>query len=78
MKQQSSRQFYRIVLAIWLTFSFGSVVLAVVSWVQLSDRLATGKQTTLARNDLNKIYQSLLDLETGERGYVITWRQKIP
>ncbi len=72
MKQQSSRQFYRIVLTIWLTFSFGSMVLAVVSWVQLSARLAAGKQVTLSRNQLNEIYESLLDLETGERGYVIT------
>lgn len=72
MKQQPSRQFYRIVLSIWLTFSIGSVVLAVVSWVQLSARRAEGNRVTGARNELNRAYESLLDMETGERGYVIT------
>jgi signal transduction histidine kinase/CheY-like chemotaxis protein len=76
MKQHSGRQFYRIVVAIWLTFSAGSVVLAIVSWTKLSDRLATGKQVTITRNELNRIYESLLDLETGERGYVITGDKK--
>ena len=51
-------------------------MLAVVSWLQLSARLATGKQVTLTRNQLNQIYESLLDLETGERGYVITGDKK--
>ncbi len=63
-------------MAIWLTFSIGSVVLAVVSWIQLSARLAVGKQVTQARNQLNEVYESLLDLETGERGYVITGDKK--
>jgi CHASE3 domain sensor protein len=72
MKHKSGRQFYRIVLAIWLTFSVGSVVLAVGSWMRLSARLAEGRQVTLARTQLNQIYESLLDLETGERGYVIS------
>jgi signal transduction histidine kinase/CheY-like chemotaxis protein len=76
MKQQSGRQFYRIVLAIWLTFSVGSVVLAVVSWVQLSARLAVGRQVSLTRNELDRVYESLLDSETGERGYVITGDRK--
>jgi signal transduction histidine kinase/DNA-binding NarL/FixJ family response regulator len=76
MKQQSGRQFYRIVVAIWLTFSAGSVVLAVISWVQLSDRLTAGKQVTNTRNELNRVYESLLDSETGERGYVITGDKK--
>jgi signal transduction histidine kinase/CheY-like chemotaxis protein len=72
MKQHSGRQFYRIVVAIWLTFSAGSVVLALVSWWQLSHRLTTGKQITQSRSVLGQIYESALDLETGERGYVIT------
>jgi signal transduction histidine kinase/DNA-binding NarL/FixJ family response regulator len=77
MKQrQPDRQFYRIVVAIWLTFSIGSVVLAVVSWAQLSARMNAGKQATLARNELNQIYELLLNMETGERGYVITGDKK--
>ena len=76
MKQQPGRQFYRIVVAIWLAFSAGSVVLAVISWTQLSERLAAGKQVTDTRNQLNQVYESLLDSETGERGYVITGDRK--
>jgi signal transduction histidine kinase/CheY-like chemotaxis protein len=76
MKQQPGRQFYRIVVAIWLTFSLGSIVLAVISWKQLSARMAAGRQVTNTRNELNQIYESLLDLETGERGYVITGDKK--
>jgi signal transduction histidine kinase/DNA-binding NarL/FixJ family response regulator len=76
MKQQSGRQFYQLVLAVWLTFSVGSMVLAVLSWMQLSARLAAGKQVTITRNELNHVYESLLDLETGERGFVITGDKK--
>ena len=76
MKQQTGRQFYRFMVVIWLTFSIGSVVLAVASWVQLSNRMAIGKEITLTRNQLSQIFESLLDLETGERGYVITGDQR--
>ena len=72
MKQQPNRQFYRIVLAIWLTFSIGSVVLAVVSWLQLSSRLTYGKKVTMTRDELYQVSESLLNAETGERGYVLT------
>ena len=61
-----------MVVALWLTFSVGSVVLAIISWTKLSNRLAAGRQVTMTRNELNHLYESLLDLETGERGYIIT------
>ena len=76
MKQQSGSQFYRIVVAIWLTCSLGSVMLAAISWTQLSARLAAGKRVTTTRNELSQLYESLLNLETGERGYVITGDKK--
>ena len=72
MSLQAKKQFYKLVVVAWLTFSLGSVVLALISWHQLSVRMNQGKQVTLARNELQKVYNSLLDLETGERGYVIT------
>src|SRR5471030_113518 len=76
MKLQTGKQFYKLVVVAWLTFSLGSVVLALVSWHQLSVRMNYGKQVTLARDELREVYQSLLDLETGERGYVISGDKK--
>jgi signal transduction histidine kinase/CheY-like chemotaxis protein len=72
VRLQTGKQFYKLVVVAWLTFSLGSVVLGLVSWHQLAARMDYGKQITLTREELNAIYQSLLDLETGERGYVIT------
>ena len=72
MRLQAGKQFYKLVVVAWLTFSLGSVVLALISWHQLSVRMNYGKQVTLTRYELQEVYNSLLDLETGERGYVIT------
>jgi signal transduction histidine kinase/CheY-like chemotaxis protein len=72
MKRQAGKQFYKLVVVAWLTFSVGSVVLALVSWYQLSARMAAGRQITTMRDELHKIDKSLFDLETGEQGYVIT------
>ena len=72
MKPQAGKQFYKLVVTAWLAFSFGSVVLALLSWHQLSARMAYGKQVSLARDELFGVYRSLLDMETGERGYVIS------
>jgi signal transduction histidine kinase/CheY-like chemotaxis protein len=76
MRLQAGKQFYKLVVVAWLTFSLGSVVLGLVSWHQLSARMDYGKQVTVTRDELHEIYKSLLDLETGERGYVITGDKK--
>ena len=76
MRRQAGKQFYKLVVVAWLTFSLGSVVLALISWHQLSSRMNYGKQVAFTRDKLNDIYHSLLDLETGERGYVITGDKK--
>ena len=72
MKLQTGKQFYKLVVVAWLTFSIASVLLALVSWHQLSVQTAVGSQTSTIWDDLNGILRSLLDMETGERGYVIT------
>jgi signal transduction histidine kinase/CheY-like chemotaxis protein len=72
MKLQTGKQFYKLVVVAWLTFSLGSVVLALVSWHQLSAQRVVGGQVSAIRDDLDGILKSLLDMETGERGYVIT------
>lgn len=65
-------RFYKTIVILWITLSIGSVVLAAISWLQMSARLAEGRQLTAIRSDLNDIYRYLLDAETGARGYVIT------
>jgi signal transduction histidine kinase/DNA-binding NarL/FixJ family response regulator len=72
MDLKVGKQFYKLVVVAWLTFSFGSVLLALLSWHQMYARMDYGKQVTITREELLEVYQSLLDLETGERGYVIT------
>jgi signal transduction histidine kinase/CheY-like chemotaxis protein len=72
MKLEAGKQFYQLVVVAWLTFSLGSVLLTLLSWHQLIAQMDIGKQTVAIRDDLNNIIKSLLDLETGERGYVIT------
>ena len=72
MKRQPGKQFYKLVVTAWLAFSLGSVVLAIISWTQLSARMTAGRQIGETRDALNGILESLLDLETGERGYIIT------
>ena len=70
------KQFYKLVVVAWLTFSLGSVVLALVSWHQLSAQMDVGKQTVAIRDDLNNLIKLLLNMETGEHGYVITGNEE--
>ena len=72
MRLEAGKQFYQLVVVAWLSFSLGSVVLALISWHQLTVQMTAGKQTVAIRDDLNSITRSLLDMVTGERGYVIT------
>ncbi len=72
MKHETGKQFYRLVVVAWLTFSIGSVVLACISWHQLSRRMVAGRQITFARQELNDIARLLLDAENEQRGYVLT------
>jgi signal transduction histidine kinase/CheY-like chemotaxis protein len=65
-------RFYRTIVILWITLSIGSVVLAAISWVQLTGRMAEGRQMNAIRQDLDSIMQYLTDAESGTRGYVIT------
>jgi signal transduction histidine kinase/DNA-binding NarL/FixJ family response regulator len=65
-------RFYKTIVILWITLSIGSVVLAAISWWNLSDLMAQGRKWTAVRDDMDGILKSLLDVETGTRGYVIT------
>ena len=72
MKPKTANQFYKLVVVAWLSFSIGSVVLAVISWSQLNNRMMAGRQKVRIRQELSETFKSLLDAETGQRGYIIT------
>ncbi|MEI9866584.1 MAG: CHASE3 domain-containing protein [Limisphaerales bacterium] len=76
MSPQANKQFYKLIVTAWMTFSLGSVILALVSWHQLSEKRTAGMQILAIRDGLNAILTSLLDMETGERGYIITGNDK--
>ena len=65
-------RFYKTIVILWITLSIGSVVLAAVSWWHLSDLMEQGRKWTSVRDDTDGILKSLLDAETGTRGYIIT------
>ncbi len=72
MLRQPNNLIYKMAVILWITLSLGSVVLVIVTWMQLSDLMSAGKDMTTVHEDLNQVLKSLLDVETGERGYVIT------
>jgi signal transduction histidine kinase/FixJ family two-component response regulator len=74
--KQTGKQFYKLIVAAWLTLSVGGIVLAIASWYQLSERMKASREIVMTRDTLHEILESLLDLETGERGYVITGDEK--
>jgi len=72
MTRQPGSRFYKTVVIVWLTLSVGSVVLAILSWMELSSRLTDGRRMNAIREDLDEILKLSLDAETGARGYIIT------
>jgi signal transduction histidine kinase/CheY-like chemotaxis protein len=70
--RQPNNLIYKTAVVLWLTFSIGSVVLAAISWWQLSTQMAAGRAVIATRQELDGILNALLDTETAARGYVIT------
>jgi signal transduction histidine kinase/FixJ family two-component response regulator len=70
--RQPNNLLYKTAVILWLTLSIGSVVLAAISWWQLSTQMSTGRDVVTTRDELDDILKALLDAETGTRGYVIT------
>ena len=76
MRQMENR-FYKVIVVVWLTLSIGSVVLAAISWWHLTVLMDQGRKMNAIRDDIDGILKSLLDAETGTRGYVITGQTSI-
>ncbi len=76
MQRQNGKQFYKIVVILWLTLSVIGSVLAFISWRQLTVRMAEGQHDASTRETLNSTFKYLLDAETGQRGYFLTGDKK--
>ncbi len=72
MPRQPNRSVYKTVVVLWLSLSIGSVVLALVTWVQLSRRLTASRHAFDVEVSSQEVLKLLVDCETGERGFVIT------
>ena len=72
LRQPKYQTIYRLAVVIWLTLSIVSVLLAAVSWVRLSHTMAGGRRWSAVGPQVDEILKTMLDSETGVRGYIIT------
>ncbi len=72
MLQQPNNLIYRTVVVVWLTLSVSSVVLATLTWVQLSHHLTAAKERVAMREELDAVLTILLEAQSAQRGFVIT------
>jgi signal transduction histidine kinase/ActR/RegA family two-component response regulator len=66
---------FRTLVVIWVTLSITSVIVAFLSWQELSHRFAASTEAVRLRETVDRIVLLLLEIETAERGYTITGRQ---
>jgi signal transduction histidine kinase/CheY-like chemotaxis protein len=69
---RNSSQFYKAVLVVWITLSVASVLLAAVTWLQLTHRLAASRNVISLHEEVDKLLNLVLEVEAGVRGFVIT------
>jgi CHASE3 domain sensor protein len=72
MIRQPNRNVYKTVVVVWLALSIGSVLLAAVTWVQLSRNLRSAGEAVAVQHELDSILSAMLDVETAQRGFTIT------
>ena len=72
LRQRQYRAISQFVIAIWLTVSIASVLLAAISWARLSQTIAAGRQWGNVGPQVDEILKTMLDSETGVRGFIIT------
>jgi signal transduction histidine kinase/CheY-like chemotaxis protein len=72
MYRQPNNSIYKTVVIVWLTLSVASVVLAAVTWLDLSQRLREARQAAAVRAALDAMLALVVDAETAQRGFSIT------
>ena len=76
MSSQPRNQIYKTVVVVWLTLSVASVVLAAVTWLQLSSKLRETRDAAAIQSRAERILRLVVDCETGQRGYTLTGEEK--
>ncbi len=72
MYRQRNNKIYQTVVAVWLTLSIASVVLAALTWSDLSEKLRVARDAVAIQNELDTILLLVVDTETAQRGFTIT------
>jgi signal transduction histidine kinase/CheY-like chemotaxis protein len=72
LQRTGNRAIYQFVVGIWLTLSIVGVVTAGVYWVRLSHSIAAVRRWNAVGAQQDQILQTMLDSETGVRGFLIT------
>ncbi|MBX3744538.1 MAG: CHASE3 domain-containing protein [Verrucomicrobiae bacterium] len=72
MFRQPSNEVYRTVVVVWLTLSAASVVLAAITWIELSRHIEASRQAAAIQAELDAVFQVVLDTETSQRGFTLT------
>ncbi|MGH8021985.1 MAG: ATP-binding protein, partial [Limisphaerales bacterium] len=72
LRHSKYQAIYQFVVGVWLTLSIVGVVVAGMSWGRLSHSLAAVRQWDTVGPQLDKILQTMLNSETGVRGFLIT------
>jgi signal transduction histidine kinase/CheY-like chemotaxis protein len=72
MARQPNNQLYKTVVVVWLTLSVAGVVLATITWMQLSAEWDLTRETEAIHHSAERVLRAVVDCETGVRGFVLT------
>ena len=72
MIAKPNRRIYGTVVVLWLTLSVSSVVIALLTWIQLSEQLQVASNAVAIQTAAERVLRELVDCETGMRGFTIT------
>jgi signal transduction histidine kinase/CheY-like chemotaxis protein len=73
--RRSLNHVFRTLLVVWLALSIMSVIVAALTWHELSRRMTATTEAVRLREAVDGILLLLLEIETGERGFTITGRE---
>ncbi len=75
MQGYPNKSIFKTVVILWLTLSIVGVILAAITWVQLSRSLEEGRKAFAVRSAAQEVLRLTVDAETGQRGYTITGKE---
>lgn len=75
MAEQPNKAVYKVVVAVWLTLSLASVVLAAITWMELSNKLAAAREASATHSSSERVLRLMVDCETGARGFILTGQE---